>query len=381
MYKYRGIITTISGVLLTLGAGANAYFGGYIQLEESALPLGLLASFLLLYLTQPWVAERIEDHLPLYLILQGGIVTFLLLIPPLLDTFAVLFIAILLQVTPLLSTRSSFLLVAAFSIAASTTFILDEGFPDSLGQIFVYSASYVLVASFNITLIQLEKTRKQLEEYIAQAEELAAMKERNRLARELHDSVTQTIFGMTFAAETARSQLEKDPKQVPSQLDKLLNLAENALSEMRSLVLEMRPTQITEQGLVPALEKHIHLLDQQAGLSVELSIQGDDELDSLQAHRLFRITQESLNNVIKHAGTDHAWVRLRFFPDRAILSVSDQGRGFEPNAIDAGGVRLGLKGIRERVDSLKGRLQIISRPGEGTQILVEIPLNEGSQSE
>lgn len=381
MYKYRGLITTISGICLTLGVGANALFGGYFLQEESGLLIGLLGGFLLLYLTQPAISARVRYYLPIYLIVQGVITTILLLIPPLLDTFAILFIAILLQVTPIMTMRNSFLLVAAFSIAASTTFLLDEGFPDSLGQIFVYTASYLLVASFNIAISQLEKTQRQLEAYVQQAEELAAMKERNRLARELHDSVTQTIFGMTFAAETARSQLERDPDQVPTLLDNLSNLAESALSEMRSLVFELRPPKSASDGLVPAIENHLQLLDQHDGLSVDFVVEGEEQLSALQAHRLFRITQESLNNVSKHANTDSASVQLKFLPSETILTISDQGAGFNPEAIKEWDEHLGLKSIRERVDSLEGKLNIESSPGEGTRIRVEVPMEESLQDE
>jgi signal transduction histidine kinase len=378
MYNYRRPIAIISGILLTLGVGANALFGGYFAGEQARLPIGLLSAFLLLYLIQAWQSGCLRRFLPIYLAIQAAVVISLLLIPPLLDTFAVLFIAILLQVTPSLSTGDSFLLVGVFSAAASVTFFLDEGFPNALGQIFVYSAANILVTTFNLALSHLEQTRNQLQAYAAQAGELAKMKERNRLARELHDSVTQTIFGMTFTAETARAQLQRDPDQVSALLDKMQTLAEDALTEMRSLIFELRPTELETDGLVGALEGHIENLRHQGMLEVEFLSEGEERLSPIQTHQMFRITQEALNNVIKHAETQRARVHLVFRADQVLLTVTDRGKGFEPEKRSTG-AHLGLKSLQERAASLDGQLQISAVPGEGTQIRVIVPTKRGGR--
>jgi signal transduction histidine kinase len=149
----------------------------------------------------------------------------------------------------------------------------------------------------------LQQRLKELQEYATQAEELAAVQERNRLARELHDSLTQTIFSMTLTAETARILLERDPSQSAPHLTLLQELAQSALSEMRALIQQLRPSPVEEGGLVSALQQHLAALERREGLKVSLQVEGEGQLLRDQEEGLFRIVQEALNNVVKHAQT------------------------------------------------------------------------------
>ena len=222
-------------------------------------------------------------------------------------------------------------------------------------------------------LEELESANQQLRDYAAQVEELAAVQERNRLARELHDSVTQTIFSMTLAAESSRILLKRDPKQVEHQLNRLNELAQGALEEMRTLIHELRPAAVAEDGLIPALHKHVDSLKQRDGLVVELDVHGDASIGRQQEEGLFRIVQESLNNVSKHARVDKALVTLQQNNGRVVLAVEDQGVGFDASAVPASAEHMGLSSIRERTEMLKGKLKVESSPGKGTRITVDIP--------
>ena len=202
------------------------------------------------------------------------------------------------------------------------------------------------------------------------AEEM--LQERNRLARNLHDSVTQTIFSMRLTAEAANMLLEQNPTRVGAELEKLQALAKSALAEMRSLVFELRPTAVSELGLVPALRHHVMTLERQNGLAVDLQVSGEPHLSELEAQRLFRISQEALNNVVKHAQTDKACLTLRFDGDQVWLQVEDQGIGFDPQALTAAQDHMGLAGMQERVDAMGGSLTIDSYPGQGTCVTVEM---------
>jgi signal transduction histidine kinase len=141
---------------------------------------------------------------------------------------------------------------------------------------------------------------------------------------------------------------------------------------MRSLVFELRPTAVAEKGLIPALGQHIVSLDRQYGLVVALEVEGEPHLTSLEAQRLFRVIQEALNNVVKHAQTDKASVGLRFADGRVLARIEDQGRGFAPGAAGVEGQGIGLSTMRERVEMMGGTLTVDSSPGTGTRVTVEL---------
>jgi len=163
-----------------------------------------------------------------------------------------------------------------------------------------------------------------LQAYAAQVEELTSVEERNRLDRELHDSVTQTIFSMTLTSESARIFLERDPAKAAVQLDRLQSLSKDALAEMRYLISQLRPKTVAEEGLIPALRRHIAERQDQDGLSVSLYLEGNDDgeghLPPDTEKALFRIVQDALNNVVKHAETDRAEVTLCLRDDTASSS-------------------------------------------------------------
>lgn len=243
---------------------------------------------------------------------------------------------------------------------------------------------YQELSSVNETLQQrlaeLGETHRQLQAYTIQAEELAALQERNRLARELHDSVTQTIFSMTLSAEAARILLERDPPQATPHLERLQELAQEALSEMRALIQQLRPASPAGEGLVPALQRHLATLEDRGVLKVDLQVDGQGQLSREKEEGLFRVAQEALNNVVKHAQTERAAVTLQLKGRGATLLIEDQGAGFElsDGAADGG---FGLTSMQERAEMAGGTLALWSSPGEGTRVLVEVPESEGSESD
>jgi signal transduction histidine kinase len=209
---------------------------------------------------------------------------------------------------------------------------------------------------------------------------LAVISERNRLARNLHDSVSQTVFTMTLTAEAARILLDRDVVRAASELGKLQALAKSALAEMRSLVFELRPTAVAEMGLIPALRQLIVRLERQHRLAVALETEGEPRLSELEAQRLFGVIQEALNNVVKHARTDRASVDLRFSDGRVLARIEDAGRGFAPGQAEAGAQGIGLSTMRERVEMLGGILSIDSSPGAGTRVTVELAPLSGAKN-
>ena len=244
---------------------------------------------------------------------------------------------------------------------------------------------YHELSSLNETLQQrleeLQEAHNQLQEYAAQAGALATVQERNRLARELHDSVTQTIFSMTLTTETARIMLQRDPTQVTPHLDLLQELAQGALSAMRTLIQQLRLSALGEDGLVLALRSHLVALEGTDGLKVNFHVEGEGKLLSDQTEGLFRIAQEALNNVSKHAQTNMAAVTLRMMREGTTLVIEDQGVGFDRSRPSPGGEGFGLTSMRERVDILGGTLEVRSYLGESTTILVEVPQIRGGEAD
>jgi len=223
--------------------------------------------------------------------------------------------------------------------------------------------------------------RLQVEEALRQSEmEKAVAAERSRLARELHDAVTQTLFSMTLNAQAARTLLERDPERVEPQLARLQKLAQGALAEMRSLIFQLRPATTEQVGLVPALRKHLAELKSREGLEVELHVEGEEPLPREQERGLFRIAQEALNNVVKHAQTDRAEVTLTMKDGGTSLLIEDHGVGFDPSAFEPGKETMGLISMRERAELMEGIFEVESCPGEGTRIRVEIPQTEGDEN-
>jgi signal transduction histidine kinase len=183
---------------------------------------------------------------------------------------------------------------------------------------------------------------------------------------------------MTLNAESTRILLEQDPRKAAAQLDRMRELAQSALAEMRSLITHLRPKTMAEEGLIPALRRHVDERQRRDGLAVALELEGfEDEEKRLPPETeeaLFRIVQEALNNVVKHAQTDRAEARLRLSDETVSLRIEDAGVGFDPARVSSGSSHLGLTSMGERVKALGGRLKIKSQPGEGSRIEVEIPL-------
>ena len=174
----------------------------------------------------------------------------------------------------------------------------------------------------------LQVAHGQLLAHASQKEELAAEQERNRLARELHDSVTQTVFSMNLTVQTARLLLERDAGRVAGQLQRLEELAAGALREIQALVSSLRPAPILAEDLPAALRRLAAERRSRDGLQVILEVVGDRKLPDPVAAGLYLIAQEALTNVSKHAGVNEATVRLRLAEGAASLEVEDHGRGF-----------------------------------------------------
>jgi signal transduction histidine kinase len=215
---------------------------------------------------------------------------------------------------------------------------------------------------------QLQQANHRLESYAQQKQQLAAGRERQRLARELHDSVTQTIFSMTLTTQSALLLLERDPRQVARQLDRLDQLAGSALSEMQVLISRLAPGNILGGGFVHTLKQHLADRRRLENLSVTLKMEGDQSLAPSEEAGLFRLIQEALNNIVKHAGVSQAHLRLHL-AEPFWIEIADRGAGFDPGPAQPPG-RMGLAGMAERAGEIGWSLHVDSHPGQGTHVRV-----------
>ncbi len=214
-----------------------------------------------------------------------------------------------------------------------------------------------------------------------QTREYAVIEERNRLARDLHDSVTQSLFSVTLLSQAALSLWDRDPPKARERLERAHELSTGALAEMRALIFELRPMSLQEEGFISALKKHVAAVRSREGVDVSLSIEGRERrLPASVEEAAFRITQESLNNVIKHARATRTTVRVVFDEDALRVWTEDDGVGFNPGGRTKHRT-MGMASMRERAEAVGGEVQVRSAPGRGTRISVVLPVPPAAEEE
>jgi signal transduction histidine kinase len=209
-----------------------------------------------------------------------------------------------------------------------------------------------------------------------QAETLAVVQERQRLAHELHDAVTQSVYSATLLAATGqRAVAAGNWDDVDKLLTRLQTITGQALKELRLLVYELRPSALENAGLVEALRHRLDAVEARAGIQTQLVVDEDLPLNEGQETALYRVTVEALNNALKHAEATTVTVRIANEQGAVVLAIEDDGRGFEETTVaDKGGV--GLHSMQERARQLGGELVIKSELGKGTIVILRLPKDE-----
>ena len=207
-----------------------------------------------------------------------------------------------------------------------------------------------------------------------QAQELAALEERQKLARELHDSVSQALYGIALSARTARTLLDRDPSKAVEPLEFCLHLAETSLTEMRALIFELRLESLEAEGLVAVICKQANAIQVRYGIQVETNLCVEPSVQPSIKDALYRITQEALQNVVKHSSAAHVAVSLDCTKSLLALDICDDGQGFNTSGSFPG--HLGLKSMRERAELVGGRFSVVSAPNSGCCIHVRVPISQ-----
>lgn len=346
----------------------------------------ILITYAVLMIFNEAIIRDNEVRAHIYLAVQTALIIWGMLLYYELDFFAILFMPLGGQAVFILPRRKALTWIAIFSVAIVIGQLTQFEFPNGLPFTFLYLAGLFFVASFSTTMLRINKERiqsdqlldelqqahDQLQEYAGQAEELATAKERNRLARELHDSVAQTLYGLTLQAEAANRKLKTGQiDEVSEYLQEIRDSAQQTLQETRLLIFELRPAILEQEGLVYALQNRLEAVESRSGLKVQMQLQ---ELNHVRAEveaGLYGISNEALNNILKHARATAIKVILKKDSNKTVLEIQDNGVGFDAEAASGG---MGLHGMKERAEQFGGELQIQSGTN-GTTIRVEV-INE-----
>lgn len=215
---------------------------------------------------------------------------------------------------------------------------------------------------------------------VQEAATQAALEERRRLARDLHDAITQSLYSLSLLAEVARRRAEQgDMAATTEGINRLGDLAQQSLKEMRLLVHELRPPLLQKEGLVAALQARLDTVERHSGVRARLVAQLDQTLSPQVQLHYYLVAEEALNNALKHAAASAVEVHLRSVHGAAantlVMEISDNGKGFDPATINASG-GMGLTNMRERMETLGGRLEVDSSPEKGTTIRVYVDIGD-----
>ena len=339
----------------------------------------------------------------IYMIAQIVTICALALVIPNEDYWALLFCPLVVQAMTNFESRTGYILTGVFTFITTFFVLTGINFGQSLPLTFMYGSAYLVLAVYSTIIreavtareesqrkqAELELAHQQLQEYTERAEELAVLQERNRLARELHDAVTQTLFSASLIAEALPALWERDQEMGRERLAMLRQMSRGALAEMRTLLLELRPAAVVETGLEELLRQLGEAVTVREGVPVTVEVEGRCELPADLHVALYRIAQEALNNVVKHAKASQVAVSLRCTPRvpssssqegegpgvKVELVISDDGQGFDPADVPPEHMGLGI--MRERAETVGAQMGIVSQTGQGTRLTVVWPRDAG----
>lgn len=258
----------------------------------------------------------------------------------------------------------------------------DRGaFTGGLFAIMTQVISFLVVGFFITVMVgwlrkqqrSLEEANAKLTNYAQTLEDLAVTKERSRIAQDLHDTLSHTLSGLSVQLETMKAYWDVDPVTARKRLDKSLVAIRSGLEETRRILTALRAKPLEELGLAPAIRQLAEDAAGHAGITLDLLMDdGIPFLSPAEEQCLFRVAQEAITNVIKHSKAKNLTVKLKYNENRIALTVQDDGVGFNIGEMN-GNKHFGLTGMKERVDFVKGNLDITSQPGRGTRVQLVIP--------
>ena len=344
----------------------------------------LLALFGVLLFSEQALTRRFSWYPRPYILVQSLLVMLMMYLSPGLDILSMLLFSLSFQAVWYYPTLFGFIWIGVYSLAMLGLFLVGLEADPGISMVVSGSAANLLMGSFALLMKRTEDRRqenqrlftdlqtayRQLKDSAVQAEALAAAEERHRLVRELHDSLTQTLFSMNLAVQAAQLAAQDAPQEIDEHLVRLQALSHSAVSEVQALTGQAPLYTPAQVGLETALRQLAEERLAQDGLQVQIEVIGKRQLSEAVQAAVYRIAHEALNNVTRHAGVRQALVRLQLDPPRASLEVTDAGCGFDPGEVGLSG-GFGLGGMRSRAEEIGWQLDVRSQPGQGTAIRVE----------
>jgi signal transduction histidine kinase len=300
--------------------------------------------------------------------------------------YPVLYIAPITWAILYLPLRQGVVWVAAYTLLTATSFAVGISLLEGLIGLFLYGTLYAFIGAFAGALARADRARResqglltelqaaheQLQEYALRAEEMAVMEERNRLAREMHDTLGHRLTVAAVQLEAAQRLCPTDSDRAASLVGTVRDQVREALAELRTTVATLRTPVEADLQLHSSLRRLMSHFESATGLTIHRVLpEGMPALPDTHRLALYRAAQEALTNVHKHAGAKQVWLVLAARDQAVTLLISDDGKGI---ARDDGQAGFGLRGLRERVDELGGEMHVEPRPGGGTQLSFRLPL-------
>ena len=343
---------------------------GLPGLRSQLLALGLVLSFGLLY-HFVFRSERYKRNSDLYFGVQILILSLLFLLgSDNSDAFNFLFLILTIHIAVVSTVRVAALWIA-ICFGALCLLILATVGMEGLYAILFYSVTFVVCGFFGSTIQQVERARdrnqrlvEELQATQRKLQELAVVEERNRLARDLHDSVKQQVFAISMQLSAARISLKEDDKAYPS-VAQAEKLAQQAGAELTTLIHQLRPPALEKKSLVEAIKAHVDDWIHQTDIETEMDV-SEVSVNPESEQALFRVLQEALANVTRHSQANKVWVRLRSENDHVALTIEDNGTGYDAERIVKG---VGLDSMKERLAAVNGSLEVSSLQSQGTKVI------------
>ncbi|MBN2500097.1 MAG: sensor histidine kinase [Anaerolineales bacterium] len=384
-HSLKNYIPLILPIYLTIGAVALISLTSLGPESPFWLLAGLFVALSIVTWFFPHDDRPLRDKI-VFLGLETIIITLLIVFGDATAIFAVLFFITSAQAMMALPGYSGLYWIAVLFLIAVTGFVIDEGFISGIGSSLIYATGYIFFGIFGQATIQadeernrsqalleeLQEAHRQLQDYVLRVEELAVAEERNRLAREMHDSLGHRLTVASVQLEGAQYLIPEDPQRAAQKVEVVRGQVQEALGELRQTVAQLREPLEASLSITQALQRLIASFEAASDLTVNV-ILAEDIPPLPDSHRLalYRSAQEALTNVQRHAKADNVWLQLTFQDGAVSLLVSDDGVGLPEGAEQAG---FGLRGMRERMGLVGGTLLLEPRPGGGTQLRVEVPL-------
>lgn len=377
------VLLHISAYVL-LGVIATAALLNTETSAERWIIVAVLLTFTVVMTRSPVGGAPVRDR-HLYLGIQTLIVlSALILLSPF---FALLFFVLSVEAMLMLPTRTGLLWLAGFAVITTVAYLLSvQNTIGALLQALVNSAGFLFFGAFGRAFARVEAAREesdrllaelqdaheQLQAYAERAEELAIVKERNRLAREMHDTLGHRLTVAAVQLEGAQRLIIDEPERASHMVATVREQVREALQELRSTVATLRTPLEADLSLPTALSRLVSEFDKATDLRVhaDLPEEGTLQVTGPHQHALYRAAQEGLTNVQRHANAQDVWLQLRRHNGYVTLQVSDNGVGISDNMQEAG---FGLRGLRERAAQLNGELRVEPRAEGGTQLTLSIP--------